>query len=152
MTDTNTAAPATAPAAPSPEAPALPAIATDAVTVIKPSERVALPSPPGAGFHREACFDDGHVWTGFVSTDPGSASPWHHHGEHTTYALLLQGECVVEFGSERLHLRADGSMAVLPPGLVHREINTGATKNQFFIMRVGHGPAVFPAEAPPRAS
>lgn len=88
----------------------------------------------------------------YARLGPGSASPWHHHGEHTTYVLLLQGECVVEFGEERLHLRADGSMGVVPPGLVHREINTGATKNQFLVMRVGHGPAVFPAEPPAAAS
>ncbi len=135
-----------------PQAPEMPAIATDAVTVIKPGERAALPSPPGVGFYREACVADGLVWAGFVSTDPGSASPWHHHGDHTTYALLLQGEAIVEFGNERLHLRADGSMAVLPPSVVHREINPGATKNQFFIMRVGHGPAVIPADPPDGAS
>ena len=73
----------------------------------------------------------------FASTEPGSASPWHNHGESTTYALLLQGEGAVEFaGNERIELRADGTVYVIPPHLEHREINTGSTRNQILVMRV----------------
>lgn len=129
--------------------PAMPPVAADAVTVIGPSDRVTLPAPPGAGFLRQACIDDGHVWAGFASTEPGTASPWHHHGAYTTYILPLRGEGVVEFGpgeNDRVLLRADGTVYVIPPGLVHRELNPCATKNQAFIVRVGHGPAVVAAE------
>lgn len=144
--------PSSVPATPStPQAPKPPAVASDAVTVIPPGDRAALPAPPGAGFIRQACIDDGHVWAGFVSTEPGTASPWHHHGDYTTYILPLLGGGVIELGaggSEQVELCADGTVYVIPPGLVHREINTGTTKNQAFIVRVGHGPAVVPAEGP----
>jgi uncharacterized RmlC-like cupin family protein len=140
-------------AASTPALPQLPAVAADAVTVIAPSERATLPGPPGAGFVREACVDTGHVWTGFASTEPGTESPWHHHGEYTTYVLPLQGEGVIEFGpdGQSVPMRADGTVYVIPAGLVHREINTGSTRNQAFIVRVGRGPAVVPADPPAKS-
>ena len=134
MTPTPTAAPT--PATTSTKAPAgLPTIAGDAVTAIRPSERDARPC--NFGFLREVCVDDESSFVCFASTDPGSASPWHDHGESTTYALLLEGEAAVEFeGGERMELHADGTPYVIPPNLSHREINTGTTKNTFLVMRV----------------
>ncbi len=117
------------------------------ILTISPSERTVLPGPPGAPFVREQCVDDGHVWVGIVTTEPGTSSPWHHHGEHTTYAYVLEGEGTIEFGDgESKKITADGTLGVVPKGLVHREINTGSTKNKFLIMRVGDGPTVVPVE------
>ena len=84
-----------------------------------------------------------------MSTEPGSATPWHHHGDHDTYAYMLSGEARVEFGeegSESRDITADESLHILPAGLVHREINVGKEKNHFLIIRVGEGPAVVPVE------
>jgi len=72
-------------------------------------------------------FGDEHVWVGLVTTEPGGASPWHHHGEHQTYVFVLEGEATLEFGSagaERMRATADGSLHIIPPGFPHREINT----------------------------
>jgi mannose-6-phosphate isomerase-like protein (cupin superfamily) len=112
----------------------LPAIARGAVTEIGPADRAQRPCR--FGFVREVCVDDPQTFVCFAMTEPGSATPWHDHGDSTTYALLLQGEAAVEFGdNERLDLRADGTVYVIPPHLSHREINTGSTKNQIMVLR-----------------
>ena len=119
------------------------------ITTIRPDQRTPLPGPADSPFVREEYFSDGHVWIGHVTTEPGSATPWHHHGAHETYAYLLSGEARVEFGedgSQSRHVTADGSIHVIPAGLVHREINVGSEKNHFLIIRVGEGPAVVPVE------
>lgn len=124
----------------------------ESIRTIRPHERETLPGPPGAGFVREEMFGDGHVWVGMVTTEPGAASPWHHHGEHATYVYVLEGEATVEFGPggrSRLRATADGSLHVVPAGLAHREINSGSAPNRILVFRVGEGPAVIPLEGPP---
>jgi len=125
----------------------------DEVTIrtIPADGRTVLPGPPGAPFVREEMFGDGHVWVGVVKTEPGGASPWHHHGEHETYVYMLAGEATVEYGrggERRLRAIADGSLHVIPRGLAHREINTGAEPNQILVVRVGEGPPVVPLDGP----
>lgn len=119
---------------------------------IRPEERKTLPGPEGSPFVRQEMFGDGHVWVGIVTTEPGGASPWHHHGEHETYVYILDGEATVEFGtggSRRLHATADGSLHIVPAGVPHREINTGAAPNRMLVVRVGEGPPVVPLDGPP---
>jgi len=145
-----TAAQANPPATSPPESPP---VAADRVSAIRPADRVALPTRPGQeGFFRETCIDAGTVWAGFAASDPGSANPWHHHGAHTVYVLALSGEGALEYtgpqGVESEPLRVDGTLYVIPPGLVHREVNTGTTRHQVFMFRVGQGPGTFPAQAP----
>jgi uncharacterized RmlC-like cupin family protein len=134
-------------------APVVPAIATDRVSAITPSDRLVLPVRPGQeGFFRETCVEAGQVWAGFAASEPGSANPWHHHGAHTVYVLALGGDGALEFdgphGPESVSLRLDGTLYVIPPGLVHREVNNGTTKHQVFMFRVGSGPGTLPADAP----
>lgn len=128
-------------------------MSTDAksISIIRPDERTRLPGPAGAPFVREQMFANEQTWVGIVTTEPGAASPWHHHGAHETYAYVLEGEASIEFGpdgSQRMTARADGSLIVVPGGLAHREVNTGSTPNRILIMRVGEGPAVIPVDGP----
>jgi uncharacterized RmlC-like cupin family protein len=122
------------------------------IRTVGPEERKTLPGPAGSPFVRQEMFGDGRVWVGMVTTEPGGASPWHHHGEHETYVYILEGEATVEFGaggSQHLHATADGSLHIVPPGVPHREINTGSTANRMLVVRIGAGPAVVPLDGPP---
>ena len=122
------------------------------VRTVRPADRKTLPGPAGSPFVRQEMFSDGHVWLGIVTTEPGTASPWHHHGKHETYVYILEGEATVEFGAGgtgRLHATSDGSLHIVPPGLPHREINTGSTINRMLVVRIGEGPAVVPLDGPP---
>jgi len=121
------------------------------IRTVEPGQRRILPGPEGSPFVRQEMFGDGHVWVGMVTTEPGGASPWHHHGKHETYVYVLEGEATVEFGEggrERLRATADGSLHILPAGLPHREINTGSTLDRMLVMRVGEGPAVVTLDGP----
>jgi uncharacterized RmlC-like cupin family protein len=125
---------------------------TQSIRTVRPEERKTLPGPPGAPFVRQEMFGDGHVWVGMVTTEPGTSSPWHHHGEHETYVYVLEGEAIVEYGpggAERMHATADGSLHIISPGTAHREINPGSTPNRMIVVRVGEGPSVFPLDGPP---
>ena len=130
-----------------------PALAADRVGVIAPGNRVPLPTRAGQeGFFRETCVEESGIWAGFAASEPGSANPWHHHAAHTVYVLALSGEGALEFdgpdGVESVPLCVDGTLYVIPPRLVHREVNTGTTRHQVFMFRVGHGPGTLAADAP----
>lgn len=119
---------------------------------VKANERRVLPGPEDAPFIREEMFDNNHVWMGIVTLEPGRASPWHHHGKYETFAYMLEGEAVIEFGpggSQRLTATADGSLHIVPPGTPHREVNPGNVRNRLLVVRVGEGPPIFPLEGPP---
>jgi len=121
------------------------------IRLIAPSDRRSLEGPPELPFRREEYVGREGLWIGEVTTEPGGASPWHHHGNHTTYGYVLEGEASVEYGeggTERQTAYSDGSLIVVPPGLVHREVNTGSAPNRLLIFRVGEGPAVVPADDP----
>ncbi len=123
-------------------APKPPAIATDAITEIAPNQRAVTPCSSVVGLLREACVDEGDVWMGMVTAEPGTASRWHDHGERTTYLLPVSaGEAYLEFGSEqaprRMQLKADGTVYVTPAHLWHREVNPGNTPLQAFLVRLG---------------
>ncbi|HXI02150.1 MAG TPA: cupin domain-containing protein [Candidatus Saccharimonadales bacterium] len=123
------------------------------IRTVRPGDRKTLAGPAGSPFVRQEMFGDGHVWVGMVTTEPGGASPWHHHGEHETYVYILEGEATVEYGpggTGRLLATADGSLHIVPPGLPHREINTGSTPNRMLVVRVGEGPAVVQLDGPPK--
>ena len=126
----------------------------ETITSIRPDQRKKLPGPPNAGFSREEYYGDDHVWVGHVTTQPGTASPWHHHGDHQTYAYVLEGEATLEFGeegSEAIVARADGTLHIIPPHVAHREINNGSEPNRILIIRVGEGPVVVPLPGPPHS-
>jgi uncharacterized RmlC-like cupin family protein len=88
---------------------------------------------------RETCVDEGDLWIGMVSAEPHTESHWHDHGERVTYVLPLAGAAVVEFGdngSERMELRTDGTLYVVPPHVTHREVNPADTPFRAVLIRL----------------
>ncbi len=124
------------------------ATVSQAPILIPPEAFSTLPEPPNAPFVRKQCFDDGHLWMGVVTTEVGATSPWHHHGEYDTLVYALEGEGTLEFGEggrQSIRFQADGSVVMIPKGVVHREINTGSVPNKALVVRVGEGQSVIPA-------
>lgn len=112
------------------------------IRVVAP-ERLT-PGPATAGMARRQAFGDQAVWVGEVRTSPGAFSDWHHHGEHTTYGLVVSGKLRFEFGAagEESVDAGPGSFFQVPPSLVHREGNPGTDEHLVVIFRVGSGPTV----------
>lgn len=64
---------------------------------IVPTEQLVA-GPPTPGMSRASAIATETEWMGEVRTERGTASGWHHHGEHTTYGRVLEGSVRVEFG------------------------------------------------------
>jgi uncharacterized RmlC-like cupin family protein len=76
------------------------------------------------------------IWMGEVTTEPGFASGAHHHGDVESAIYVLSGTYRFRWG-ERLQHKAEGSAGdfiLVPPHLVHQEINTSPTESLVFIL------------------
>lgn len=115
---------------------------------VRPDERVAGPTTPGMA-REQAIATDG-LWAGFVTTEPGMASDWHHHGGHRTVFYVLAGRLAIESGpdgAERVEA-APGDFVLVPEGSVHRESTAGGESASVVVIRVGSGESVVNVEGP----
>jgi uncharacterized RmlC-like cupin family protein len=109
---------------------------------VGPTERLAAAGTPG--IVREVAFTGNDRWVGYVRSEPGVWSGWHHHGETDTYFYVLRGTIKLEFGpggSEGLAVRA-GDFAHVPAGLIHREGTTSDEAGELVLVRLGSGEPV----------
>jgi uncharacterized RmlC-like cupin family protein len=124
-------------------------MADSPVRLVKPSERA-----PGAftpGMVREQALATDEMWAGFVTTDAGMMSGWHHHGDHETAIYVLSGTMRMEFGpggGETLEARP-GDFLYVPPHAVHRESNPSAEAGTAVVVRGGTGEVVVNVDGPP---
>src|SRR4051794_16396376 len=121
---------------------------SDEVTRVRPAERrVADPTP---GKVRERAIEVDGLWSGFVRTEPGVTSAWHHHGEHETATYVVEGTVRIEFGpgGTRTADAEAGDFVHIPRHVVHRESNTGSTTSVEVVTRSGTGPLTVNVGAP----
>ena len=119
-----------------------------AVRRVRPDERTEGQATPG--MHLEQALDDGTMWAGYVTTDPGATSGWHHHGGHESSIYVVTGALRMEFGpGVNDVLDADaGDVLYVPPGAIHREGNPTAETSALVVVRAGTGPAVINVDGP----
>src|SRR4051812_6614919 len=112
----------------------------DPVTRTTPSERVE--ADPTPGMRREAAAGADGLWAGFVTTEAGAASGWHHHGDHETAIYVVSGRLRMESGpagGDVLEAGA-GDFLHVPAHAVHREANPGEVRSELVVTRAGTGP------------
>jgi quercetin dioxygenase-like cupin family protein len=66
---------------------------------------------------------------------------WHHHAKRTMYGYVVSGKAEIEFGKdgkERAVLTA-GDFFLIPPGLVHRDVNSDQDEAHILIFNIGEG-------------
>jgi uncharacterized RmlC-like cupin family protein len=98
---------------------------------------------------REEAFAAGDRWVGYVSSEPGAWSGWHHHGETDTYFYVLAGGIEFEYGADRSNLAVNsGDFCHMPAGLVHRERTRPGASAELVLVRIGQGPTVVNVDAP----
>jgi uncharacterized RmlC-like cupin family protein len=121
---------------------------SDEVTCVHPGDRHVADPTPGK-VREEAIATDG-LWSGFVRTEPGVASGWHHHGDHDTSVYVIEGNVRIEFGSGGLQSSdaGPGDFVHIPKYVVHREVNPGATASREIVSRSGTGPLTINVEGP----
>ena len=120
----------------------------DAIRRIRPGDRdLADPTP---GMVREQAIAINGLWSGFVRTDPGTVSGWHHHGDHDTSIYVVEGSMRIEFGpagGAAIDAQA-GDFVHVSKHVVHREANHGDTTSHLVVTRTGQGVTTVNVEGP----
>jgi uncharacterized RmlC-like cupin family protein len=115
---------------------------------IPPGDRTEGAATPGM-IREQAIATDG-LWAGFVRTDAGMVSGWHHHAAYETAIYVMSGIVQMEFGpagNETLEGRP-GDFLYVAPGAVHRESNPTDQESHIIVVRSGSGPPVVNVDAP----
>ena len=120
----------------------------DRIRVVTPDDRTA--GPPTPGMERQQAFAIDGMWAGFVRTDAGMVSGWHHHGEHESVIYVLSGALRMEFGPGGVEVveARPGDFVRVPKGAVHRESNPSAQPADIIVVRAGHGESIYNLAGP----
>ena len=123
----------------------------DQILVVTPGERKS--GPPTPGMDRQQAFATDNMWAGFVRTESGMTSGWHHHGEHESVIYVLAGSLKMEFGPSGSNTveAGPGDFVYVPQGVVHRESDTSAEPADLIVVRAGRGESTFNVEGPGQA-
>ena len=118
------------------------------VKVIRPAERSEGQATPG--MRREMAVGSDRSWSGYVTTDAGMVSGWHHHGDFESHIYVLSGALRMECGPRGRDVveAGPGDFVFVPAHTVHREGNPGTEEAAVVVVRAGSGEAVFNVDGP----
>ena len=121
------------------------------VRVVRPEDRTE--GQPTSGMRREEAVSTDRSWAGYVTTEAGMVSGWHHHGDHESHIYVVSGALRMESGpGGRDVVEAQpGDFVFVPPHTVHREGNPTSQDSTIIVVRAGRGEAVFNVEGPEEA-
>jgi uncharacterized RmlC-like cupin family protein len=120
----------------------------DEIRVVTPDERTA--GPPTPGMDRQQAFASDDLWAGFVRTESGMVSAWHHHGDYESVIYVLTGTLELEFGPGGASVveARPGDFVRVPRRAVHRERNPSAGPADIIVVRAGRGESTFNVAGP----
>jgi uncharacterized RmlC-like cupin family protein len=112
-------------------------------------------TPQTAGMRREAAVTrettgSAGLWVGRVTTAPGTASGWHHHGDCETAIYVVQGRARFRWGAggaERAEV-GPGDFLAVAPGATHREEALGDEELVLIVARACSGIVVVNVAGP----
>ena len=67
------------------------------VRLIRPGDRSEGQMTPG--MHREQAVGTDRSWAGYVTTEAGMVSGWHHHGDYESHIYVVSGALRMESGA-----------------------------------------------------
>jgi uncharacterized RmlC-like cupin family protein len=105
---------------------------------------------PTPGMRRETAVSTERLWSGVVTTAPGGASGWHHHGDHDTAIYVVSGAVRLESGPGGTEVieAGPGDFIEVPPWSVHREVNPGRAASRLVVVRAGAGAPTVNVDGP----
>ena len=118
------------------------------VLLVTPGQRTPGPATPG--MDRQQAFATDRTWSGFVTTEPGMTSGWHHHGDYETVIYVLRGGLKMEFGTNGGDTveASPGDFVYVPKGAIHRESNPSSEAADIIVIRAGFGESTFNVDGP----
>jgi uncharacterized RmlC-like cupin family protein len=122
----------------------------EADPVVRITEEDRRPGAPTPGMHREEAVSTETTWGGFLRTDAGVVSGWHHHGEYESVIYVLSGAIRMESGPDGGSVvdAGPGDFLFVPRGSIHRESNPVEEELTAVVVRSGRGEAVVNVEGP----
>jgi len=116
--------------------------------LVRPADR--REDDPTPGMRRETAVSTGRLWSGVVTTAPGGASGWHHHGDHDTAIFVVSGAVRLESGPGGTEVieAGPGDFIEVPPWSVHREVNPGRAESRLVVTRAGSGATTVNVDRP----
>ncbi|MGW3149676.1 cupin domain-containing protein [Streptomyces sp. NPDC001177] len=120
----------------------------DQVRLVTPDDR--RPGPCTPGMDRQEAFTTDRTWSGYVRTEAGMVSGWHHHGEYESVIYVLTGALRMEFGPDGSDTveAGPGDFVYVPKNAVHRESNPSAEPADIIVVRAGTGQSTFNVDGP----
>jgi uncharacterized RmlC-like cupin family protein len=120
----------------------------DHVRLIRPDERSE--GQPTPGVRREQAVSTERSWAGYVTTEAGMVSGWHHHGDYESHIYVVSGGLRLEYGPDGQDMvdAQPGDFVFVPPHVVHREGNPSSADATVIVVRAGVGEAVFNVDGP----
>ena len=99
---------------------------------------------------RQQAFASDEMWSGFVRTEVGMISGWHHHGEYESVIYVLTGALRMEFGPGGSNVleAGPGDFMCVPKSVVHRESNPSTEVAEIIVVRAGRGESTFNVDGP----
>jgi uncharacterized RmlC-like cupin family protein len=124
----------------------------DPARLVRAEDR--LESDPTPGMVREKAIETDGLWSGFVRTEPGATSGWHHHGDYETSIFVAYGSLHMESGpgGEGLIDAVAGDFVYVPKRAIHRESNSGADESHLVVVRAGQGIPTINVDGPAEKS
>jgi uncharacterized RmlC-like cupin family protein len=115
---------------------------------VTPGER--REGQPTRGITREQAVQTDGMWSGFVRTESGMVSGWHHHGDYESTIYVLTGSLRMEFGSggDETFEADPGDFVFVGSHVVHRESNPSDEEATLVVVRAGQGEPVFNVDGP----
>jgi uncharacterized RmlC-like cupin family protein len=99
---------------------------------------------------RQQAFVTDGMWSGFVRTEPGMTSGWHHHGDYETVIYVITGAFRIEFGpgGSQTVEAVPGDFLYVPRDAVHRESNPTSVPADIIVVRSGTGESTYNVDGP----
>lgn len=116
------------------------------VEVVTESEVAVEESTPGVARGTVFHTDDNVMVRSRVA--PGTTSGWHHHGDRHTYGYVVEGAGAVELDTGQRLEGGAGDFFSIPPGTVHRDVNSTDEDVVVLACFVGSGPVVVNVDGP----
>ena len=123
---------------------------SDEATVFRVSPAERTEGAPTPGMNREQAVSTERMWAGFVTTDAGMVSGWHHHGEYESSIYVVSGALRMEFGPGGRDVleAADGDFVYVASHAIHREGNPVDQPSTLVVVRSGTGDPVTNVDGP----
>ena len=115
---------------------------------VRPTDRTR--GAPTPGMAREQAVATDGMWAGFVTTEAGMVSGWHHHGDYESTIYVLSGVLRMESGpgGADVVVAGSGDFLYVAPHAIHREGNPSHEEGTAVVVRAGAGDPVTNVDGP----